>query len=224
VSALDWLAFGDGAVWGLTLLASDAAAGQMLLGAGGEARLVDAEFEPAEVGFRLHGDGLELAISPEGRATGSVLAGESERDIDAPAWRLAIGEDFDSLRLAAGWFDEQEALALLALRSRKARGQEADRIQAVLVEAAGAQTVSDPRLSTTYTGDGVPSRVGVELWVSEPSDEPESSSERPHRAAGEAAGPGVSWHADGLELGAQPFRWHSHGRDGTGVYVLGRAA
>lgn len=226
MSDLYWLAFGTGAAWGLTLLAGEAGSGEVLLGAGPETRLVEAQLEPAEGGLRLGGEGLELAVSPDGRATGSGMIAGTERRIEAPAWRLPVGRtgDFDSLRLAAGWFDDQDGLALLALRSPKARGQESDRIEAVLVEAAKAQTVNDPRLSTTYTGDGVPARAGVELWVSEPGADSESSSERPHRAAGEAVGTRTSWRADGLELGAQPFRWHSQGRDGDGVYVLGRAA
>ena len=198
----------------------------MLLGAGPETRLLEAQLQPAEEGLRLHGDGLELAVSPDGRAAGSGVIEGTERPIEAPVWQLPIGRggDFGSLRLAAGWFGEEDGLALLALRSPRARGQESDRIEAVLIEAAQARTVNDPRLSTTYTGDGAPARVGVELWVSEPGEDSESSSERPHRAAGEAAGAHISWRADGLELGAQPFRWHSQGRDGNGVYVLGRPA
>ena len=94
---------------------------------------------------------------------------------------------------------------------------------AALVESGEPRVVADPRLSTTYGGEGVPARAGVELWVSEPAEEPETVKEHPHRLAGEATGPQVRWTDGGLGLGAQPFRWHSHGRDGAGVYLLGRA-
>jgi hypothetical protein len=59
--------------------------------------------------------------------------------------------------------------------------------------------------------------------VSEPTEDPEKVNEHPHRVAGEAAGPRARWTEGPIELEAQPFRWHSHGRDGGGVYLLGRS-
>ena len=49
---------------------------------------------------------------------------------------------------------------------------------AALIEAGARRNVADPRLSTTYTGDGAPARAGVELWVSEPGEDPEVAGER----------------------------------------------
>jgi hypothetical protein len=126
--------------------------------------------------------------------------------------------------LLAAWFDRDEALALSASRPRRARGQESDLITASLVESGLARTVIDPRLSTTYAGDGAPSRAGVELWVSEPSEEPDTNGERPYRIAGEAAGSAATWSEGELQLAAYPLRCHSHGRDGAGVYLVGRPA
>ena len=63
-------------------------------------------------------------------------------------------------------------------------------------------------------------RILIEVNLAQ---EPGKAGEHPHRVAGEAAGPRVPWTEGDLNLGAQPFRWHSHGRDGAGVYLLGRS-
>jgi hypothetical protein len=236
VTSLRWLAFGDpdGAVWGAAWI-PDGTTGHAVLGAGADTRVLEARLEAAapDGEWRLGGDGLELVLSPVAadgvvRASGRLTLGAGEHQVDSPGWRATVDEppspgQLDSIRLLAAWFADDESLALLALRPRKARGQEGDTVTAALVESGAARTVSDPRLSTTYTGDGVPSRAGVELWVSEPAEEPGTVKEHPHRVAGEAAGPRASWTDGGLELEAQPFRWHSHGRDGGGVYLLGRS-
>jgi hypothetical protein len=180
------------------------------------------------------------------RATGSFTLEGAEHQVDSLAWRAALRglpelDKFTSQRLVAAWFEPADGLATLALRPRKARGQEGDLISAALYESGRPLPVSDPRLSTTYTGDGIPARAGVELWVStpaaaeqererEPAQEQEPEQERgpeqeeqehPHRAAGEALGPRAGWTEGQLKLSAQPFRWHSHGQDGAGVYLLG---
>jgi hypothetical protein len=245
VTALRWLAFGDldSAVWGLAWVRGDAGTGHAVLGSGPAARVAAAELESPgpDQEWRLHGDGFEIAVSPAAdaagglvraagglvRATGTLAADGDDRSIDAPGWRAAVDEppatgELDSLRLVTAWFGDDEGLALLAVRPRKARGQENDEVTAALIESGTAGAVTDARLSTTYSGDGVPARAGVELWVSEPAEDPEASGERPQRLAGEAAGPPVAFTDQGIEFRAQPFRWHSHGRDGAGVYLLGR--
>jgi hypothetical protein len=236
VTSLRWLAFGDpdGAVWGAGWM-PDGSAGHAVLGAGADTRVLEARLEAAAEAeeWRLEGDGLDLVLSPVAgdgvvRARGALTLGADERQIDCPGWRATVEEPpaadkLDSIRLLAAWFAEEESLAVLAFRPRKARGQEGEEVTAALVEAGAAREVSDPRLSTTYTGEGVPSRAGVELWVSEPAEEPGTVNEHPHRVAGEAAGPPARWSEAGLELEVQPFRWHSHGRDGGGVYLLGRS-
>jgi hypothetical protein len=213
----------------------DGTTGHAVLGADADTRVLEARLDAtAPAGeWRLDGDGLELVLSPVAadglvRASGTLTLDGDERSVDAPGWRETVDEappadKLESVRLLAAWFGDDEALSLLAFRPRKARGQEGDTVTAALVEAGSLRTVSDPRLSTTYTGEGVPSRAGVELWVSEPTEDPETVNEHPHRVAGGAAGPRASWTDGGLELEAQPFRWHSHGEDGGGVYLLGRS-
>ena len=85
-------------------------------------------------------------------------------------------------RAVTGWFAPDEAFTLLALRAPRGKGQESDLVAATLFDPEGWIPVADPRLSTTYDGAGVPTRVNLELWVSE------GENEFPRRAAGEAAG------------------------------------
>lgn len=234
-----WLAFGDldAGRWGAAWIPGETAVGHVALGTAEDAEVRSAELDSDDDGWRLRGDGLELDVSganPDAgsergleRVSGSFTLSGSEHSVDALAWResLSLPEpgELDSLRLLAAWLAGDEGLTLAATRPRKARGQEADLTSAVLVDSGGTHFVSDPRLSTTYDGNGVPSRAGVELWVQEPSEDPEEASERPHRFAGEASGPRAAWSEGWLELGAQPFRWHGHGVDGAGVYLLGRS-
>lgn len=240
MTALRWLAFGDldSAVWGVAWIPGDAGAGHAVLGAGADTHAVAVELAAGSPGsdWRLHAEGLELSFSPAGEpasglvhASGRFSGNGGEHRVDAQGWVAAVSElpaagELDSLRLVAAWFGDDEGVALLALRPRKARGQETDHISASLIESAVARTVIDPRLSTTYDGDGVPARVGIELWVSEPGEDPEAPTERPLRLAGEAVGAPTTFAYHGLELRAQPFRWHGHGRDGAGVYLLGGPA
>ena len=51
---------------------------------------------------------------------------------------------------------------------------------------------------------------------------PEPDQQYPRRASGEALGARAHALAGGLELKAEPFRWHSRGREGAGMYVLAR--
>ena len=260
MTALRWCAFGDldSAVWGLAWVHGEAGAGHAVLGSGLAARAAVADLESPgpDREWRLPETGSRSRCPAAGgrrpaglvRATGTLAADGGDRSLDAPGWRAVVDEppapgELDSLRLVAAWFGDDEGLALLAVRPRKARGQEDDQLTAALIEAGAAGDVADARLSTTYSGDGVPARAGVELWVSEPAEDPEAAGEdheaagqrleaagerpevageRPHRLAGEVAGPPVAFADQGIEFSAQPFRWHSHGRDGAGVYLLGR--
>ncbi len=206
---------------------------------------------PAE-DWLLRGEGLELMVSAEGedvsvdgsspslkgvevdgvdqlaRVKGNLTLQGTEHPVDSLAWRAVLHglpepDKLTSQRLVAAWFEPAGGLAALALRPRKARGQEDDLVSAALFESGQPVPVSDPRLSTTYTGDGVPVRAGVELWVSETVEPDQEPREHPHRAAGEAIGARATWTEGALGLSAQPFRWHAHGQDGAGVYVLGQS-
>jgi hypothetical protein len=76
--------------------------------------------------------------------------------------------------------------------------------------------VEDPRLSTTYDGDGHQRRAGLELWVSEEDD-------YPRRAAGEVVC-GSSLELGALRLDLAFMRWHAEGVTGIGRYDVLRKA
>jgi hypothetical protein len=156
-----------------------------------------------------------------------VLAGKSgHRDVRSLGWRSCRPHPLspsrvESLRLVAAWFDPEEGFAVLAVRPKGGRGQERDQIKAALFSQAGAKPATDPRLSTTYLGTEPAARASVELWVETEAD---SETQYPRRAIGEALAPPAQSISGELGLEARPFRWYSAGREGAGIYLLGRAA
>ena len=202
--------------------------------------------------WRISADGLELAIAPAGtaaalasdglpagfdqlcRATGRCLLGGAERAVDClgrRSWseRAPDFRRFESLRDVCAWFEAGDGVALHSLRRRKARGHADDLVTAVAFEAGGPIAVADPRLSTTYTAAGLPSRMNLELWI----DQEESSAgaeggaegraQYPRRVAGEALGDQWIWSSDETEVQVVPLRCHSRGREGSGMYLLAKA-
>ncbi len=188
--------------------------------------------------WRLAAEGVELEVSGEGEAApvatdevavgfdqlcrvrGRALIDGAERAVDCPGLRGAHGDldlrAYKSVRRVCAWFGSGHAIALLALRPRKAKGHNRDLVTAALLDAGAATVVAEPRLSTTYTADGVPARAGLELWLNNDED----GEQYPRRAAGEAVGPGAPVRDEGLEVRAELFRWHRRGEEGAGVYIL----
>lgn len=237
------LTFGrvDGSLWGAAV---GVGPGGLLVGDGrstaAAVELAADAWEVQDGSWHLAGGGCDLqaeAIAPEpGSATapaerppaaglqelcrvrGVVTHDGTERRIDCLGARSEVDgidpSSLSSVRAVGGWFDDDEAFALLALRRARTPGQEADVMAATLFDPDGWIAVSDPRLSTTYDGDGVPTRVNLELWVSE------GEHEFPRRAAGEAAAAGAGLSRPGLDVRAVPLRCHSRGREGSGIYLL----
>lgn len=160
------------------------------------------------------------------RARGTLaLTGDGEQQLDCLARRAIRPEpqagELDSLRDFSAFFEPDRGLALAATRPRRAKGHEADIVTAVLFDSDGTRSVADPRLSTTYTADGEPTRVGLELWLEEIDDEQEEV--YPRRAVGASLGPGTHQHVGQFTLHAYPFRCMSGGAEGAAVYLLARA-
>jgi hypothetical protein len=246
------LAFGDlqSELWGITWLPGDESAGQLGLRAGGTGAQLDVKLRTgaSQESWILEGDGISLEFvptaasargeDPEGRVatedqlcqvSGRALVDGSEVEVSCLGWRTNTqGErgldELDSFRFLAGWLEPSFGFSLLALRPGRARGQDADALAAVAIEDPTPPPVVDPRLSTTYTDGGLPRRAGLELWLQEDEEAAENgdSGHYPRRAAGEVVGAGVDWRQAEFELHASLLHWHSHGRDGPGVYVLGQ--
>ena len=156
------------------------------------------------------------------RVHGGITVEAVEHDVESLG-RLAVHagtgdlDKFESVRDVCAWFDPVHVLSVVALRPRKARGQDADVVSAVALEPEGPLAIEDPRLSTTYAGDGRPLRVSLELWVSAGDDDEE---QYPRRASGETLGVAATGRLGRFDVLAQFVRWDSRYGDGAGVYVL----
>jgi hypothetical protein len=194
--------------------------------------------------WHLQGAQLDLIITPEGEAApialgddvaidgfdqlcsvrGRVSTNGVEHELDClgrrgvRAGELASG-GIDSVREVAAWFGDDEGLAIIAVRRERAAGHDKDAVSGVLFETGLFIPVANPRLSTTYAASGEPARAGLELWLGDEDDE-DNEAPYPRRAAGEAAGGGVSLSDPQLDVRVEPFRWHMGGREGLGVYQL----
>jgi hypothetical protein len=201
-------------------LSADAARGEWRVSADGAQLLIAPTSQPAA----LSSSEGEVAGYEQGAEISGQLAagGGEELSLALPGRRgerPEAGElaGLDSVRELAAWFGPSEAIAVIALRPRKHKGQEQDRIQAAVVDPEAAVLIVDPRLSTTFTAAGRASRVGLELW-SEDEEQP------PLRVAGEALARGARLSAPGWELTVDWLACHRRGRDGAGVYLLARPA
>jgi hypothetical protein len=190
----------------------------------------------ADDDWHLSGDGLSLTIAPVGeaaphaelggfdqlcRVSGEAMVDGGTDRLDELGRRCAreapLLEEFESIRDFSAWFEPASGAALTALRPAGASGHDADLIGATLFDEGGATLVAEPRLSTTYSADGAPSGVGLELWIAEHENQEELL---PRRLAGQGAASVVSSTVGALQLQARPFRCVSQGQEGDGVYLL----
>jgi hypothetical protein len=247
--ALRTLSFGDAelSVWGAAWLADPDTGSLAALGTAGERHVLPGlrlSGGPDGDGWQLDGDEGTLTVAPAGeavavsapegrvegydqlcRVTGRFALDGAEHPVDCPGLRSWWSDpldlaQFESIRTVAALFAPDEALALTAFRKRKARAHDADLVAAAVIAPDVSAAVEDPRLSTTYEARGWPVRAGLELWL--PSGEEGSERQYSRRASGEATGARVQASVGGLDLLAEPFRWHSRGRDGAGMYILAR--
>jgi hypothetical protein len=156
---------------------------------------------------------LELcAVSGETRDSGR------SRGLDCGGARLLAPTGCDSLRIVACWFESGSSVALLAERPMGTRGHGEDRVSAMLSGEAEGSRVYDPRLSTTYGGDGVPQRAGIELWVGENEDQLRFT-----RMSLEAQHGGGELSSGGLRVECHAVEGNLAESSGQGVYLLARA-
>ncbi|MBV9803539.1 MAG: hypothetical protein JO130_10130 [Solirubrobacterales bacterium] len=247
MTALRTLAFGDGSVWGASWSSGSAGAAVTVVGAGPQTTILpdvhlpDGDAAAADE-WRLEGEDLAVLVSPAGelvdvQAADDGVAGSDQlcrvtgrfaaHDVDCLGLRSWWSDSldlarFESVRSAAVWFDPAEGFALTAFRPRKAKAHKDDVTAAAVITADVSAPVEDPRLSTTYGADGWPTRAGLELWLAAvgEADAKEEPQQYSRRASGEAIGARAQAAAGELELRAQPFRWHSRGKQGAGMYLL----
>jgi len=173
-----------------------------------EAASPPAEFEP------LGGmEGHERLCYVRGTAAGRPIDGLGQR---GRSWGTADWGGIALTRSLGAWLDEGPSVVYSAVRPAGAKSHAEEAQWGALVDAEGALAMADPRLSTTYDGDGHQRRAGLELWVGEDDD-------YPRRGAGQVLC-GSSVELGSLRLDLAFFGWTLDGRRGVGRYdVLRRA-
>jgi hypothetical protein len=155
------------------------------------------------------------------RVRGTVTVGGRERPLTCLGQRGHTWGSPDWSRIALArsvwaWPEEGPAVALTAVRPQGATDHGDEAVWSALLSPEEVATVRDPRLSTTYDGDGHQRRAGLELWVAEEDD-------YPHRGAGEIVC-GSTLVLGPLSLDCAFFRWHVEGHEGVGRYDILRRA
>ncbi len=172
-----------------------------------------------EAGFDLSLEPISGPIEHDGssdrlvRVRGTVRDGEVSAEIDCLGQYGRRELDLDDVELArvvSAWLGDG-GVVLEALRPAGADGHDSERVWAALIERGEPVAVLDPRLSTTYDGDGHQRRAGMELWLSEEG--------YPLRAAGEVIC-GSSLDFGQVQLDLAFFRWRSEGAEGVGRYDI----
>ena len=190
------------------------------LGYDGDAFAFDLVFDavsaPGELTAVDGGAGYEQLC----RVHGTVRAGDEVLTVDGlgqrgHGWGSPDWNAIELTRSISAWLpdDALGGMTVAGARPAGARGHADESVAAVIVEAGEAVAVADPRLSTTYDGEGHMRRAGLELWVTEDG--------YPLRAAGEVLC-GTSLDLGSLALDVAFLRWHAEGREGVGRYEIWR--
>ena len=211
--------------WRLQFAGDDASLDLELEALGAIAEL-PADHPAAKAGGMM---GYEQAVRVRGVATvGSRRLdvrglGQRGHSWGAPDW-----ERIGLARSVSAWLGEDVAVSAVAIRPAKGKAHADELIAATLLEAgeegAGdgdgggpvARLVEDPRLTTTYDGEGRQRHAGLELWVGK-------DDQAPWHIAGEAIC-GTSLDLGRLRLDCAFFRWRGRGREGVGRYDVMRRA
>jgi hypothetical protein len=178
-----------------------------------EARSVPAQGDADAGAARLGGmHGYEQLLDVSGVATidgkRRELAGLGQRGHSwgAPDWtRMSVA------RTIGAWLHGGDGVTLSAVRAEGVAGHGGEAIDAFLLAGGEVTPISDPRLSTTYDGEGHQQHAGLELYVGDGEEE------IAHRMAGEVVC-GTTLDLGRLRLDCAFMRWRMDGRQGVGRY------
>ena len=101
------------------------------------------------------------------RAARSTASGSA----DAPG-APPTGAGSRSRARVSAWLEDGTSLTVAAVRPAGAENHADEATWGALLDAEGTIALADPRVSTTYDGDGHQRRAGLELWVGEEDDYP----------------------------------------------------
>jgi hypothetical protein len=175
---------------------------------------VEALSQPAEVRVgETHG--YEQLCRVRGTAAGKPVDCLGQR---GHSWGRADWSKLELARTVSAWLDDRTAVTVSAVRDGSAKHHADETVAAHVIFDGVPVPVADPRISTTYDGDGRQIHAGLELWVGD------GDGEFPHRAAGEVVC-GTTLDLGRLRVDCAFFEWRMEGRTGVGRYgVLRRAA
>lgn len=176
----------------------------------GEEGALDLRLEPLGAVAELP-EGTEQAL----RVTGTASIGATRIKVDAlgqrgRSWAAPDWERTELARSVQVWLGKRAVTAQAVRAAGATHGDE--RLDVVILERGDepvAVPVPDPRLSTTYDGEGRQRHAGLELWLGE--DGPV------HRFAGEAVA-GTTLDLGRLRLDTAFFVWRGGGDEGVGRY------
>jgi hypothetical protein len=153
------------------------------------------------------------------RARGAARVGDARIAVDGlgqrgHSWGAPDWKRMELARSVSAWLGDDLAVSLTAIRPASKGDHGAEALAASIIERdedgdTHVVDVADPRLSTTYDGEGHQRHAGLELWIDEDGF--------PRRAAGEIAC-GTSLDLGALRLDCAFFRWRMEGREGVGRY------
>ncbi|MCW3012898.1 MAG: hypothetical protein JWO90_3302 [Solirubrobacterales bacterium] len=160
------------------------------------------------------------------RVTGVATVGGEERAVRClgqrgHSWGAPDWERITLARTVSAWMDEDLAIAVTAIRPRRAKSHADEALAASLFlpldedGTIAAIAVPEVRLSTTTDAEGRQRKAGVELFLDE--EDPG------HRAAGEVLC-GTSLDLGRLRLDCSFFVWRMEGLTGVGRYDVLRHA
>jgi hypothetical protein len=169
--------------------------------------------ETTEITLEPLEGGRPLRLTWEHGAAEALARGDRVAPARSP-WQVEGPVDWEraeELRLVSAVFDDGRALAVAAMRPRGATGHDADSVAHHLVDAGQQVELTQTLLSVEYDADGLPRRLGLELW-----DDAESPPVRV--AADRQGGVEVGDDAGRRELARMAFRLD--GTSGAGVYEV----
>ena len=149
------------------------------------------------------------------RVTGDATVSGKKRKIAAQgqrghSWGAPDWEKLSVAKTVSAWLSDDTGVTVTSVRPAGEEGHGNEAASAFLMQEGQAIAIDDPRLSTTFDGEGRQRSAGLELYVGKGDD-------YPHRAAGEVIC-GTTLDLGRLRMDSAFLRWRMEGREGVGRY------
>ena len=169
----------------------------------------DVALEPLADPLALGGAAIVWMCAARGTIGGEAFEGVGHLTREGPPEGARLE------RSVTAWLGDERYLAMAARRPRRAHEHGDESLAAAILRGAPLHVVSveQPRLSSTFDGDGRLLRCGVELWET-------ADAEFAHRFGGLATASGELTHADGARTLVSFVAWRGDRDSGHGRYDL----